>query len=282
MPLLVPSGPEYLWSAQSSTAQPAANYGTAIVPGNNTYGTYTQVMSSATLSEDCWWIRINVNSNNVAAALRDTLLTIGVDPAGGSSYVDTLKHLLVSDAQNYNLGGGGVWYDFPFFIAAGSSIAAKASVNNATVGTLRVFIQVWGRPKYPEITRVGRIFRTFGEVTASSRGTVITPGTTNEGGWTQLGSATAERLWYWEMGYGCGDATMNAKLTHADIGVGDASNKRVIILDTHIVTTNAETIVKLPNGMFADVAEGDLVYGRSQGSAAADTDENMIAYGVGG
>jgi hypothetical protein len=190
--LRVPKVPSFGWHLSTATGQPAAAFGTSVTPGNNTYGTYAELIDGALVTDDVWAVRIQVNSNTVSGAARDTLLTIGIDPTAGTSYTDHISHLLVSDANTYTSDHGGVWYDFPFRIPAGSSIAAKASVNNATVGTLRCWMQLYGRPESSEVSPLGTKFRTFGEVTASSRGTLVTPGTTSEGAWTQLGSALTD------------------------------------------------------------------------------------------
>lgn len=274
--------PEYLWSLSTTTGQPSGTFGTSVTPGNNTYGTYAELIDGALVTEDVWKLRINVNSNSVSAALRDTLITVGIDPTAGTSYTDKLTDLMVSDAAAYDVHCGGVWYEFPYFIPAGSSIAVKASVNNGTVGSLRCWMTLYGKPKRPEITPLGTIFRSFGAVTASSRGTLVTPGTASEGAWTQLGSATVEPLWYWSFGYGVGDATMTGMVVHADIGCGDASNKRTIIEDFPIVQLGTEIIGRSAAGAYMTVAAGDLIYGRLQASTTPDTDHSLIAYAIGG
>lgn len=262
----------------------AAAQGTSLTPGNNTYGSYAAILSA--LSDDTYWIEININSGATAAAARDMLVTIGVDPAGGTSYTDTINHLLGSCASAYQSGStpcGGIWYRFPLRIRAGSTVAAKASVNNATVGTVSVAMKAWGRPSRPELVRVGSFVRTFGETTASSRGTTVTPGGASEGSYVQLGSALAESLWYWEFGLGVNSGTMVNAAHEVDIAVGDASNKKIVISNGLVLECSAESIAKLPNGAHGSAVSGDLVYGRIQtgpGNAAGTV--SLIAYGCGG
>jgi hypothetical protein len=64
----------------------ASSLGVVVTPGNNTYGSYVQMMTAAQVTSDAFAIAINVNSNAVSAAARDALLKVGFDPAGGTSY----------------------------------------------------------------------------------------------------------------------------------------------------------------------------------------------------
>jgi hypothetical protein len=267
-------------SSPADGTRPANAWGTSVVPGNNTYGSYAN-LGVISASDPAYGILININSNGNSTLLRDLIVTIGIDPAGGTSFTDYIPHLLGSCAQVYE--GIGVEYYFPLRVPAGASVGAKASVNNVTVATCRVAATLYCQPSRPDLVRAGSFVRTFGDVAASSTGTAVTPGTTSEGAWTQLGSALAESLWYWECGFGINNGTMTSNGYHLDVGLGDASNKRVAVYNTRIFTTGAETLSKVGYGAYARGAVGDLVYGRMQvGPNAADAGISMIAYGVGG
>lgn len=275
--------PEYGWSLVTATGRPAAAWGTSVTPGNNTYGSYAELIDGALVTQDVWWIDILISSGATAAAARDLIVTIGIDPSAGTSYVDTINHLLGSGAAAYDVYSGGVWYGFPLRIPAGSSIAAKASVNNATVGTVRVTARLYGLPRHPEVTPLGSFVRSFGVTLGSSSGTTVTPGTTSEGSYAQLGTATAEPLWYWEWGVGVSDSTMSSVVHHCDLACGDATNKRLIVLDGLVhFSSNEATSKQRHQGEFMRVATGDLIYGRMQCSGTVDSAISMMAYGVGG
>ena len=126
--------------------RPAAAWGTSVTPGNNTYGSYAALISGASVTDDAHGILININSVSTSTAAKDCIVTIGIDPAGGASYTAFIEHLLCSCAGAYasaQCGAGGVNYYFPVRVPSGSSIAAKASVNNATVGTVRVAVTLY-------------------------------------------------------------------------------------------------------------------------------------------
>lgn len=283
MALFVPHAAQsFEWWTSNNTGRPAAAMGTSITPGNNTMGSYTQILSGASVAQDVYGIYVMINSNTVSAAARNALVTIGVDPAGGTSYTDTIPTLLGSCAGAATVGG--IWYYFPLWIRAGSSIAAQASVNNATVGTLRVYTQVFGQPTNPEAVKVGTYVDAFGVTTGTSSGTAITSGTTSEGAWTALATSISRSCWWWQIGMGVNDTTMAALVYAADLASGDASNKRVIIQDQLFNSSSAEALSSPPMtvGCEMDVAAGVNVYGRLQCSGTADSSLSMAAYGLGG
>jgi hypothetical protein len=265
--------------------RPANAFGTSITPGNNTFPAYTQIMTAT--SDEAFMIEININANDVSTAARDTLVTIGFDFAGGTTYADmTIADLIGSCATGFISGAGvlgiGMTYRFPVRVPAGTTIAAKASVNNATVGTLSVWVKLFCKPDRPELVRYGTFVRTYGATEATSTGTAITPGTTSDGTYVDLG-AISDDIWAWEVGYGINNATINARSIHVDLAVGDATTKKIAILNHPIATGTSETMSKAQALAYLAGHNGDHVYVRSQvGSGAADTGNSVIAYGVGG
>jgi hypothetical protein len=269
-------------SSVADGTRPAAAWGTTITPGNNVFGSYVQVLPAT--SDETFLIRITITGVGVVSTAKDCLVTIGIDPAGGTSYVDTIVNLLASCAPNYHSTlPGPTEYEFPLRIPAGASLAAKASVNNATVGTAGVAITLWGRPSRPDLVKAGTFVTTFGANTAASNGTAITVGTTAEGAWTQIGAALTTPLFYWEFGFGANNATLLATSINVDLGLGDASNKKVVISNAFVGQTTSETISKPAAGRVGLGAIGDIVYIRAQaGPGAPDASSSVIAYGVGG
>ncbi len=260
-----------------SSTRPNAALGTTITPGNNTNGSYASVLS--TLADDAYGLLINVNSNTTAANARDTLMTIGFDPAGGTSFTDKITDLLVSLACALSLGHG-LYYYFPLFIPAGTSIGAKASVNNATVGTLKTFMTAFCRPRRP--VKTGKYVVTYGNTAASSSGTAVTSGTTNEGAWTLLGTVGAnDRPFFWQLGYGQNQSAMASEIFHCDLGIGDGTNMKTVIQDQIFAASNAEYVVGgVQMGGHGIARPNDGVYGRMQTSGSTTTNLSMAAYAV--
>lgn len=263
--------------------RPASAMGTVITPSAtpNTYGVYSQVLPGASLTDDAYGIIINFNSAFQSANARDSLLTLGIDPAGGTSFADFILDLSAAAATSYL--GIGVEYFFPVFFRANTSIGFKMQQNHATPATARAMVTMLCRPKIE--VRAGSYVRTFGADSANSRGALVVQGGASEGVWTPLGAPIADReLWFWEFGVGCNNATMAAAALHCDLGVGNGTDKKLILANGLAITSTTETFSKSDAaslGWGVGVA-GDNVYGRCQSSGAPDANFSMLAYGVGG
>lgn len=243
MPLLTPAKTiisEWAYHLDGGTA--------TVTPGNNTFGTAVQ-LGGGNLAEEAWAIRLNIVSIAVSAASKDSLTQIGFDFSGGATFPASPNRynsftLLTSCAGAWGAGGSGVWYYFPLRVPAGTSVMARGSVNNATVGTQGVRLETFGQPKYPESVRRGSYVESLGIVTASSRGTLLTPGVGSEGTAVSLGTLDANHpCWYWEFGWGTADTTMTNAWYLIDLLAGSSSGK-VILTDGLATSTSAEIINK--------------------------------------
>lgn len=258
--------------------------------GSNTMGAYAQILDGSTDwpadSGDGYWISIHVSSVAVSTVQSNALVTIGIDPAGGTTYTDWIQHLLVTGAGTLN--GNGVWgvrYEFPIRVPRGCSLAIKGqSAQAIPIATSYCKIQIKCKPTRPELMRVGSFVQTFGADTANSDGTTVTAGGASEGTYAQLGSSLDKPIWFWEWGWGSSAAAFAATVGEVDIAVGDASNKRRVVRNKRFFIGTAETQTKFgKQGEYGDGAVGDLVYGRVQfGDATGPGSDSMIAYGVGG
>lgn len=271
-----------------------ARWGTAITPGtSNAYGSYTSVMSGATLTDDAFLIEVIISTAFVSASDRGMLVTIGFDPAGGTSFGglggvtgNEISDLLCSSAYywfQYGAAGGGHRFRFPVFIKAGTSIGAKAQTNSATAGNVDVAVVAYCKPSHPELIRAGSFVRTFGANTTTTDGVSVTPGQASEGSWTEIGTA-ADDLWYLETGIGARSSAQADSAVHTDISIGDATNKRVIAPNLYTLVTSSEATCRSdgPAGAHAAIKSGDKIYARSQASTNLPVGFSIACYGVGG
>lgn len=260
------------------TTRPAAANGTAVTPGSGTKGSWVQLGSD--LVDDCYGILININSNTASAASRNTVVDIGVDLSGGTSYTVLIADLLCGGAVTYTTGGGGVWYYFPLLIPSGAAIAARAAGSVTTA--IRVGAVFSQQPYNPSMIRKATFTETLG-ITGQA-GVSVTPGTTSEGSWTSIGTTTS-RLWWWQMSMQVPttDTSWNAAAIHADLAVGDGTNFDIIIKDLALVTSTAEGFSNPPltAGVEWDVPAGSTIYVRAQSSGTLDT-YTAAVYGAGG
>lgn len=277
---------QFLWTAHSTAdgTQPSTSFGTSVTPGTNSYGSYVQLISGASVTDEVWEFEIRVDNVGINAAARNCVIKIGLDEAGGTSYTDFIVDLLTGPAGSTAAGtdfAPPVKFVFPVRIPAGASVAAAASVNSATLTAIQVSIMLRGRPTRPDVVRRGVGVDTFGATPASSSGTSITPGTASEGSWTQIGSAAAKTYWYWEVGWGLNTSTSADCLQFVDVGVGDASNKQVIIANAELSFTVRETIRRPSMGRAGMAVSGDLLYVRAQASTTV-SGQSCALYGVWG
>jgi hypothetical protein len=264
----------------SHDARPSSTQGATITPGNNTPGSWTQIMGPTSTASHV--IEIIVGGIGVSASATDSLTDIGIDPAGGTSYTTMIPSLLSSYAVgvNSNNAGFGCSWLFPVYIPAGATIAARGSINNATVGTQQVYCKLY-RALDPSRVRTGTGVIAYGATAASSTGTAVTFGTAAVGSYTQLGSAvSALAPWHWLVSSArASTTTVNASTYVADLAIGDASNKRVIVARQESATNSNEQRGAVHRGFNGQSAVGDLVYVRGWAGDAATT-YTAIAYGV--
>lgn len=260
------------------TTRPAAANGVSITPSAGSYGSYAQVGSD--LTEDCYGLLININSNYGSAASRNTVVTIGIDEAGGTSFTDRIPDLICAGAGTYIMPGSGVWYYFPIFIPSGAAVGAKA--NSSVTTAIRVGLVFLTHPANPSMTRKGSFVNAIG--ITGNNGTSVTPGTSSEGSWTSLGS-TSNRLWWWQLGVQLvtTDTSWAANALHIDLATGDATNKDIIIEDLCITTTTGEQLAMPPftQGVEWEVPSGGNIYVRAQNSGTNDAGYYIAAYGLG-
>lgn len=280
--LFQPASQDFKWSYSNvSATRPAAAFGTSVTPAVlPTKGSWVQVISAANMANDGWGIMVNINSSSTSSATRQQIVDVGVDNAGGTSYLVKIPDLICGHAAPYNVGSGGVWYYFPIFIKAGSTVAVRAS--GTTTGAIRAYITVYGLPRRPENVRVGHEVYSFGVNATTGQGTAITLGTTAEGAWTQIGAALSEAApFFWQVGYTCVDTSMTAAVIHFDVGAGDASFKKLLVENNLITISSSEQIGNLPTtaGCVGNTAIGDLIYIRGQSSATPDTSTTVAVYG---
>lgn len=264
--------------AYHTTGSPSTTPGVVVTPSSGSEGSWVALASSANIAQDVYGVFVHINAGNTTATQRDIIVDIGVDPAGGTSYVSVISDILCSQASAF-LNGGLSFY-FPLFIKAGSSVGARARANSTS--TVRVDTIFYGRPSHPESVFVAQYSETIG--VSGNAGTGFTPGNSgSEGSWVSLGTTT-RTLWWWQLGVGIANGTTTALAYYIDLATGDASNKYMIIENHRIIlpgTAEQTTNIRLPVG-FWEVPAGGTLYVRGTCSGTAVTGFSAIAIGVGG
>lgn len=282
--LMAPSPNDFAWSIANVSTRPAAAYGTTVTPAASTNiadGAWTQLFIGSAVTEDVFFISINLNNGATSGAMRRILADIGIDQNGGTTYATIIPFLFAGHAAPFTTPGGGIWYNFPLFIPAGSRIAIRACSDLAT--TFSAYVRLYGKPRRPELCRYGTKIYQHGK--NGLEGTAITLGTTSKGAWVDLGPPSLVNPWWWQIGYTCQDTTMTAAAIFFDVAVGSSIAKNMIIENAPVFTTSAEQIV-IPPLTFQCTGQqkygsGDSIYIRGQSSATADTTPTINVWSLG-
>lgn len=275
--MLLTPGNTFQWQVNNfGVATPA---GTSVIPGvSNVMGSWTALLAAT--ARETYFAEVQITDNVSAGVTRDTLVDIGIDPAGGTSYVAVIPSLFASNASQV---AGGIKYAFPLRIPAGATVAARAQVNNATALTLLVAIRLQGKPTRPALMAYGDRVQAVGVVAASSRGTAVVPGNGSKSAWVSLGALTYP-AWWWQLGYGLDDSTMTARIHLVDIAAdNNGTTPKKLIEDVLLGNSGGEAItMNLSLGQGAPVVAGATLYGRALCGGAPDNGTySIIAYGCG-
>lgn len=276
------AGESFAYRTTNHPGRPSASMGTAVSAGSaaNVMSDYQNILAAASITTDLFGLYVCINANTRSASARDTLVDIAASPPGAGGYTTIIPNLLGSCAGT--MAQGGIWYYFPLYIPSGTNLGARAQINSSLLGNLYVYVVGFGQPRNPEALKFGNYVFSVGAVSASSAGTSITSGTTNDGAWTSLGSS-ASPAWWWQCGMGCNDSTMNPLNYTMDVAAG--SPVKILIEDQTInQVANSETMSKPPmSEMCEDYVPADTVINaRLQCSGTADGGLSGIAYGLGG
>lgn len=264
------------WYSLQTT--PSTTPGVSITPGSGSEGSYVQLASGANLTDDVYGIRLWVVAGNTAATIRDIIMDIHLDPAGGTSYASSGGIDNIWVAQAANAVQSGRWFWLPLFIKAGTSVGARAQAINTT--TVRAAAWFFGRPQYPQNTPAAQYTETIG--VSGNGGTPYTNGNSAAwGSWTSIGTTTRP-CWYWILCTGHNVGTTTAQMYFTELSYGDASNKTTIIpCQPHHNTGTSETTGAPNLGTYFEVPSGSTLYVRGSASGTAETTE-AVAIGFGG
>jgi hypothetical protein len=229
-------------------------------------------------SDDAYGIHIALHLPNTAGSSRAGIADVGVKYVGDPGYTVLIPSLLFHAAGPRSAQGAHQFF-FPLFIKAGADIGIRFQSSTGGL-TAKARVQLLCRPDRPDAWRTGTFVRAFGVDTATTAGTTMTEGTTSEGAWTQLGSNTVEPLWFWNVGIGGPLGTIFGTTAHYDLGLGDSTNKDVIIRNETVGGQISESFMRASHQTaVAPAPAGTGVYARCQ--AETGMTPYIAAYGLG-
>ncbi|MDY6960304.1 MAG: hypothetical protein SV862_00175 [Pseudomonadota bacterium] len=198
MGLIVPGGPDWAYCSHNISGTPVVGtVGAQVVSGvNDADGTAVTVLSA--LAHDVEYLRLLLSVLNAGETNdNNALLTLLIDPAGGTSWQTFVPYLYVgglmgTERGTTTLGSGAPsgCYDLPIWIPAGASIGAMArQAMPSAAQTFKVFAQAFGGNRNPASWWCGQRVSTIGVDASRSTGQSHTPGNSGSfSSWANLGS----------------------------------------------------------------------------------------------
>lgn len=226
----------------------------------DTKGSWVQPVAST--ENDIYELELSLSTANMQSSVNtSTIIDISIGGSGSEA-----AGIIVSNLQfGHMFKGESV--RLPVFIPKGSPLSFRHA--DAVGGRIVSY-------HYPRARNGGRVVKpapymlTYGEVTASSRGTNMTvPGSDNtKGAWTELTSATAERIMGVFVCVGSGSSNMQNHSMLVDIGAGPSGSERVIIPNVHNEYDLSENLYKYgyPRMFEVDIPAGTRLAARYQRS----------------
>lgn len=272
--MLVPSWHGRLQASSTfAGGQASSTSGTSLTTGGSAHtlgASFVELFSST--AHDTHWVTLGVLATATGATRTDALLNIYVGangsevplisgfPAGWSGTFDT------NDWRYLRM---------PLFIPAGTRITAKAQALQ-TSKTVRVYMKLEGYSRPP--SWYGRGVEIIGVNTGSSTGTSVTPGTTGEGSFANIGTTTYEWGFISPLIHGTlADTTSSNNNMTVDVGVGGS----LYLGLEHFLMGNVsnETGIQYGPGAFCRVPAGTALQLRAQAGTDA-TPADMMILGV--
>lgn len=268
----------------ATTSAPTGTPGVSVTPGaSNAEGSATVLATSSNITEDCYGVWLYISGGNTSAQVKNHLLDIGVDPAGGTSYEWLVQNLGVGSSASPSAGGRELFV--PLFIPAGSQVAVRIQGNNATAGTVRVWAIFYGRPTRPEMVWAGTYSENLGTI-ATSCGPAVTPGTSGaEGSWVNIGTTTRRLHWLYA-GLQMNDSSTTAQMILMDVAINAGGTRQVIIEHWPLFLPGTAEVIQDPGisgrPILVDIPPGSNLDVRlSTSIATADGAYNVNLVGLG-
>lgn len=240
---------------------------------NSSYGSWTVLAGSSDVQHDGFLMLI-FNFARSASQLHAEL-TIGVDPAGGTSYVEVVTDLLsVSTLMVLPLY---------LFVKAGSSVAVKARVTRADLSTVttRALVEVHGVSN-PDSLILGSYSEVVGR-TAVGRGTDVTGTAGNWSSWTLLGTLSRRASYVAPILNVYGTAAAGGGMLtpyYVELAVGDGTNYVVVGRTSSTNYNPANPLLWDYTMMPADLPAGASLYARGyNGNANQFVEVEALAIG---
>jgi hypothetical protein len=277
MVLAIPSPRTSLVDRSWTNIRPRADSVGARLTANNTAhslsSTFTEIFTST--KNDASWVRITIWGTGTNNVQTDALLHLYIGGSGSEQI------WIPSLAAGWSIAPGGSEgslrkvYEFPLSVPAGTRISGKLQ---AAVASDLAWCHI---ELHDGDNWAGHSVEAVGVNTASSIGTIVTPGSTSDGSVTNIGTTVNEwRYISARVQGGYTDTALGSVSCDLDICAGDAVLRDM--WKAYIFgTTSTESVGHVANttGFFTNIAAGTALQARMQSSGTAEN-YDVILYGV--
>lgn len=243
-----------------STAVLSTTTGITITSGaSNTKGAWTEAIAST--SEETHWIKFAANSGEFD---ENFLIDIGVGAA--SSEVVQIANIASFANQNGNID-----LLMPLTIASGSRVAIRCQATTASQ-TLRFMVYLSNDSGFG--TSTSNI--TLGSLTASSKGTVLDPGSVDntKGSYVELDASTSIEMNYVIVLMANNDnASQTNQRRLVDVSTGAAASE-VDVIPNILFFSNVSEAPTTAAAFFQTIASGTRIAARTQSSNSTGAGSN--------
>lgn len=272
MPLLTPyhraQAQQFNYSGRPTTTWGHTLTASATI---HTLGAKVELIASTTYESE--WIAVSLHSTATSAAITDLLANVYIGAAGAET---VLLPNLAGGWASFPVTNSSipVRYLFPVRVARGTRISAACQALIAS-DTVVITVELYGGGMDGW---VGSGVEALGALTASSKGTAVTPGTTAEGTFTAIATTGRTYRYVWPRMVSNSTAVLTASIRALDVGVGGALFPG---LENFVEWGMAvEVINPLGTGRYVEVPSGTALQARLQSHDTDVVAKSVIIYGV--
>ena len=240
----------------------------------HTKGSYVALLPA--LEFDGFLSSVYITDTRTNSTDTSSLVDIGIDPAGGTSYTELINNVLAGHAQESVNHVGGRETVFPVYIPAGSTVAARMQSLVTGGKTARVTVAVHGGiPSENPFPGQGPVI-TYGVTVGSSSGTTLPEvAADTKSAWQEIIASTTHPHRGVTFGVQGADASDFGLPFLFDIGIGAAASEVVLVGDIYVPANGTEIWGNpFPTSAFRrPIPEGSRLSVRAQTTDADRTDE---------
>lgn len=284
MGLILPNSPDWAYCTDNFPSNLSATaFGAEVTTGiSNADGSAVSLFSSA-LTHDVEYLRLMINGELPLGENNDILMSVLIDPAGGSSWADFIPYLIAGGVNDIKVSGSdpaglSCIYDFPIWVPAGASLGLQARSAAGATSTLYVSALAYGGNRNPASWWAGQRVTNVGINAASSTGTAHTTGGSGSfSSWTNFGSTLPQNCGALQWGVnGQASSFYSADSFQYEFGVG---GQRIGAPLFRLLTSSEAGFWVSTGPIFKSLASGSQLQVRGSASSTART-LGVAAYAV--